>query len=72
MSLREDRKRLQRTVLYWVDNCPAEKVLAELFKLKQTIDTQIEVLTSDPDPGKELRSATAALAVAALDSAGQT
>ena len=49
MSLREDRKKMQRTVLYWVENCPADKVLPELLKLKQTVDSQITLLTPETD-----------------------
>jgi len=48
MSLREDRKKVQRSLTYWVDNYPWEKVLPELIKLRQTLAAYIAILTPVP------------------------
>jgi hypothetical protein len=47
MSLREDRKKTQRSLMYWVDNYPADKVLPELVKVRQTVDALIRLLELD-------------------------
>jgi hypothetical protein len=43
-GIREQRKKIQKSVLYWVVHFPADKALPELLKLKQTVDSQIVLL----------------------------
>lgn len=43
-GIKEQKKKLQRSVLYWMEHCPPEKVLPELLKLKQTVDALIEII----------------------------
>lgn len=74
-GIRETRKKLQRSVLYLVKCEKAESALHELTLLKQTVDSQIELLSrklnlmeeSDdaPDTQQDCQSEESAVAQAA-------
>ena len=49
MGLREQRRKVEKSVAFWINEYPAEKVAPELVKLRCTIDGQIATLRPADD-----------------------
>jgi hypothetical protein len=71
MSLREDRKKVQRSLTYWVDNYPWEKVLPELIKLRQTLVAYIAILTPNAPEPDHAESPTPPTAISETSEVGE-
>jgi hypothetical protein len=52
MSLKESRKKVQRTIVHIAGNYPKKVAVPELLRVKQTIDVELAKLHCLPEPEK--------------------